>query len=48
MLIDYVSWAEKKGIEYSAFSLHTIKLQDILSIAWESKIAFEKCDILLM
>lgn len=48
VLIDYVSWAEKKGIEYSTFSLHTIKLQDILDIAQESDITFERGDILLV
>ncbi|KAI4860664.1 hypothetical protein F4820DRAFT_98777 [Hypoxylon rubiginosum] len=48
VLIDYASWAEKKGIQYSTFSLHTIKLQDILDIARESDITFEKGDILLV
>lgn len=48
VLIDYVSWAEKQDITYSAFSLHTIKLQDILSIAKESRITFKKGDILLV
>lgn len=48
VLIDYASWAEKKGIQYSTFSLHTIKLRDILEIAQESNIAFEKGDILLV
>ncbi|KAI1379085.1 hypothetical protein F4677DRAFT_465320 [Hypoxylon crocopeplum] len=48
VLIDYASWAEKKGIQYSTFSLHTIKLQDILDIVQESNITFEKGDILLV
>lgn len=48
VLIDYVSWADKKGIEYSAFSEHTISLHDILEIARESSISFERGDILLV
>lgn len=48
MLIDYASWAEKKGIKYTTFSLHTIKLTDILEIARECNIAFQRGDILLI
>lgn len=48
VLIDYASWADKQGISYSAFSLHAIKLQDILAIAEESNITFKKGDILLI
>ncbi|KAI0385120.1 hypothetical protein F5Y04DRAFT_205476 [Hypomontagnella monticulosa] len=48
VLIDYASWADTKGIEYSAFSQHTIKLEDILEIARESKITFERGDVLLV
>ncbi|KAM0269665.1 hypothetical protein ACHAQH_009664 [Verticillium albo-atrum] len=48
VLIDYASWADKRAINYSAFSLHSIKLQDILAIAEESGIAFKKGDILLV
>ena len=48
VLIDYATWAESKGIEYSAFSLHTIKLQDIKDIAEEKNIVFKKGDVLLI
>ncbi|KAI1648736.1 uncharacterized protein F4817DRAFT_53502 [Daldinia loculata] len=48
VLIDYVSWAQKKGIQYSTFSNHTIKLQDIHDIAYEHNIVFERGDILLV
>ncbi|ORY56311.1 uncharacterized protein BCR38DRAFT_490610 [Pseudomassariella vexata] len=48
VLIDYASWAEKKGIEYSAFTQHVIKLQDMQQIAKECNIIFEKGDILLV
>ncbi|KAL6865490.1 hypothetical protein ACO1O0_001584 [Amphichorda felina] len=48
VLIDYVSWAEKKGIEYTTFSQHQIKLSDILEIAQECNITFQRGDILLV
>lgn len=48
VLIDYASWAEKRGITYSTFSLHTIKLSDILAIAEECNITFQRGDILLV
>lgn len=48
VLIDYASWAEKKGIEYTTFSLHTITLSDIKQIAAECDITFKKGDILLV
>lgn len=48
VLIDYASWAEKNGIQYSTFSTHQIKLSDILQIAKECNITFQKGDILLV
>lgn len=48
MLIDYASWAEKNGIQYSTFSTHQIKLSDIQQIAKECNITFQKGDILLV
>ena len=48
VLIDYVSFAEKKGIKYSSFENHGIKLSDILEIANNSNIDFRKGDILLV
>jgi hypothetical protein len=48
VLIDYASWAEKRGIEYSTFSTHEIKLKDLQAIASECKIEFQKGDILFV
>lgn len=48
VLIDYASWAEKKGIKYSTFSQHTVKLGEILEIAKECNITFQRGDILLV
>ncbi|KAF2635147.1 hypothetical protein P280DRAFT_523434 [Massarina eburnea CBS 473.64] len=48
VLIDYVSWADKKGIEYSTFSTHEVKLSDIREIAKECNITFQKGDILFV
>lgn len=48
VLIDYASWAEKKGIEYTTFSTHTVTLSDIKQIAAECDITFKKGDILLV
>ena len=48
VLIDYVSYAEKKGIKYSTFERHEIKLSAILEIAKECNIKFQKGDILLV
>jgi hypothetical protein len=48
VLIDYASWAEKQGINYSTFSTHEIKLKDIQTIAAESGTEFQKGDILFI
>jgi kynurenine formamidase len=48
VLIDYASWAEKRGIVYSTFEVHEVKLQDIQNIADECGIVFEKGDILII
>jgi kynurenine formamidase len=48
VLLDYASWAEKHGIQYSAFSTHEIKLKDLEAIAAESKLEFQKGDILFV
>lgn len=48
VLIDYAAWAEKRGIKYTTFSQHQIKLSDILEIAKECNITFQKGDILLI
>jgi kynurenine formamidase len=43
-----LTWAEKKGIKYSTFSTHQVRLQDILEIAKENNITFQKGDILFV
>ncbi|KAH7357952.1 hypothetical protein B0T11DRAFT_319149 [Plectosphaerella cucumerina] len=48
VLIDYVSWAKKKGIKYTTFSQHQIRLADMLEIATECNIEFKRGDILLV
>lgn len=48
MLIDYAGWAEKKGIEYSTFSTHQVRLSDIQEIAKECGITFQKGDLLFV
>lgn len=48
VLIDYATWAEKKGIQYSTFSTHQVRLSDILEIAKENNITFQKGDILFV
>lgn len=48
VLIDYATWAEKKGIEYSTFSTHQVRLSDILQIAKENNITFQKGDTLFV
>lgn len=48
VLIDYVSWAEENGVKYSTLANHEIKLENILEIAKECGITFQKGDILLV
>lgn len=48
VLIDYATWAEKKGIKYTTFSTHQVRLSDMLEIAKECNITFQKGDILLV
>jgi kynurenine formamidase len=47
-LIDYATWAEKKGIKYTTFSTHQVRFADILEIAEENNITFKKGDILFV
>ena len=47
-MIDYASWAEKKGIKYTTFSTHQVRFADILEIAKENNITFKKGDILFV
>lgn len=48
VLLDYASWAERKGLQYSTFSLHEIKLNDLEQIAKECNVTFQKGDILFV
>lgn len=47
-MIDYATWAEKRGIKYTTFSTHQVRLGDILEIAKECNITFQKGDILFV
>ena len=48
VLIDYASWAERNGIQYTTFSQHEIKLSDIEQIAQASGIVFRPADIVFV
>ncbi|PGG99028.1 hypothetical protein AJ80_09418 [Polytolypa hystricis UAMH7299] len=48
VLIDYASYAENRGIKYSTFSTHQVRLSDILEIAKECNITFQRGDILFV
>ncbi|RHZ53963.1 uncharacterized protein CDV56_103327 [Aspergillus thermomutatus] len=48
VLIDYATWAENKGIRYTTFSTHQVRLSDIVEIAKECNITFQKGDILFV
>lgn len=48
VLIDYLSWAEKKGITVDGLSQHSASLDDVLAIAKECNITFEKGDIFFL
>jgi hypothetical protein len=48
VLIDYASWAEQRGIEYSTFEAHEVRLEDIRAIAEKCEIEFQKGDILFV
>lgn len=48
MLIDYVSYAEKKGKTINALTRYEISLDEVLEIARESNITFQKGDIFFL
>ncbi|EAW07613.1 uncharacterized protein ACLA_023270 [Aspergillus clavatus NRRL 1] len=48
VLIDYLSWAERKGITVDALSQHVISLDDVLAIARECNIEFKRGDIFFL
>lgn len=48
VLIDYVSYAEKKGIRTNALSRQVISLDEVQEIARESNITFQKGDLFFL
>jgi hypothetical protein len=48
VLLDYVRYATKKGIQYSTFSNHSISQSVLVEIAAEQKVSFRRGDILLV
>lgn len=48
VLLDYYSWAQKKGIIYSAASKHCISYEDLDEIAKEQKVELRVGDILMV
>ncbi|KAL5366362.1 hypothetical protein BJX96DRAFT_160815 [Aspergillus floccosus] len=48
VLIDYVSWAEKRGIQVDGLSQQAISLDDVQAIARECKIDFQPGDIFFL
>ena len=48
VLLDYVAYAEKRGIDYSTFSDHSIPLSVLIEIAREENLTFKRGDILFV
>ncbi|MCJ1298934.1 hypothetical protein MMC08_001725 [Hypocenomyce scalaris] len=48
VLIDYLSWAEKKGVSVNGLSQHRVLLADVLTIAKECNIQFKHGDIFFL
>ncbi|PBP16496.1 hypothetical protein BUE80_DR012792 [Diplocarpon rosae] len=48
VLIDYVSWAEKNGVEYRATECHEISIRDVEADAKEQGVEFKPPDILII
>ncbi|MBV35883.1 MAG: hypothetical protein CMP47_10615 [Rickettsiales bacterium] len=48
VLLDYVSYAERRGVSYSTFSDHSIPLSVLLEIAEEQNVTFRRGDILFV
>ena len=47
-MIDFASYAERKGIEVSHFGSYAISLQDVLKIAEEQSTEFRNGDVLFL
>lgn len=48
VLLDYVAYARRRGIQYSAFSDHAIPLSVLVQIAAEENVTFRRGDILFV
>ncbi|KAF2100696.1 hypothetical protein NA57DRAFT_36901 [Rhizodiscina lignyota] len=48
VLIDYVSWAQRKGVKYDPWTTHRIPISDVQAIAEEQGLKFRPGDILLV
>lgn len=48
VLIDYLSFAEKKGIEVNGLARHVVSLDNVLTIAAECNVEFRRGDILFI
>ncbi|KFG85626.1 hypothetical protein MANI_017067 [Metarhizium anisopliae] len=48
VLLDYAAWAERNGVEYSAFSNHAVPLRLLKQIADEEKVVFQRGDVLFV
>lgn len=48
VLLDYVRYAEKRGIEYEVMSRHQITLEDLEAMAEDEGVTFQPGDILVV
>jgi len=48
VLLDYVAYAARRGIEYSTFSEHSIPLSVLMDIASDQNVTFKRGDILFV
>ena len=48
VLVDYYSWAQKKGLEYDTTQAHPINLEDVKHILSEEKVQLRRGDILFL
>lgn len=48
VLIDYASYAHRRGVDVRHFSPHAITLEDVLAVAKEQKVDFRPGDVLFL
>lgn len=48
VLLDYVRWADARGIKYDAFGEHIVSVDDLNAVAKEQNVEFKRGDILLV